>query len=180
MATKLCGSHRVVVCTKGTGHVRPTHTGAPLGERVLRSVAGQPQTRAGMAVARHGESDAASAQDTPAGCAAGVMAEWGREVAKVHDMTNDRFEVTTNESSGAPVHATAICMSAQHAWRESGLDKLRDMCYHSVSGGPGRREQVSLVRFAHSYGLHEEVVPIENADDSVLKPRDARMPIEGK
>ena len=54
------------------------------------------------------------------------------------------------------------------------------MWYHGVLGGPERREQVSLVRFEHLDGLHEEVVPIENADDSVMKPRDARMPIEGK
>lgn len=180
MATKLSENHRVVVRTKGTGRVRPTGAGGPPGEPALRSVAGQPQTVAGTAAARHGESDAASAQDTSAGCAAGVMVVWEREAAKVHNMTNSGCQVITSEASVAPVHPTATSVGAQHAWRELGLDNLRDMCYHNVLGGPERREQVSLVRFAHSYGLHEEVVPIENADDSVMKPRDARMPIEGK
>ena len=104
MATKLCRSHSVVVCTKGTGRVRPTDAGVPLGGLALRNVAGQLKTMAGMAATRHGESDAASAQDMPASCAAGAMAEWGREAVKVHDMTNSGCQVITGEASVAIVH----------------------------------------------------------------------------
>jgi hypothetical protein len=74
---------------------------------------------------------------------------------------------------GKGLGATGVCP-------KSLLDKLCDMCYDGVLKGPERREQVSLVGFAHFYVLHEEVMPTENGDGSVLKPREACMPIGGK
>jgi hypothetical protein len=71
-------------------------------------------------------------------------------------------------------------LGATVACPKSLLDKLCDMCYDGVLRGPERREQVSLVRFAHFYVLHEEVMPTKNRDGSVLKPREASMPIGGK
>jgi len=67
---------------------------------------------------------------------------------RVQNMAIGSQRVTVVALRVSPVHHTAISVSAQHAWRESGLDNLRDMCYHIVLGGPERREQVSLVRFA--------------------------------
>ena len=76
---------------------------------------------------------------------------------------SDEAETTSQGSEGA-----------------SGLDKLWNMCYHIVLSGSERREQVSLVRFVRLYGLHEEVMPIENGDDSDKEPGDSRRPIGGK
>jgi hypothetical protein len=78
---------------------------------------------------------------------------------------------------GGGDEAETISQSAEGASR---LDKLWNMCYHIVLSVPERREQASLVRFAHLYGLHEEVMPIENVDDSDKEPGDSRRPIEGK
>ena len=61
MATKLCGSHSVVVCTKGRVCVGPTDTGVLLCAVISRTVAGHLRRMGAMAATHGGEVGEAAA-----------------------------------------------------------------------------------------------------------------------
>lgn len=95
-------------------------------------------------------------------------------------MATNSWSTPISGSDGAAVLYCGVGLGITAVCSKSRLDKLYDMCYDGALKGPERREQVSVVGFAHSYVLHEEVMPTETGVGSVLKPREASMPIGGK